>query len=55
MEGSYWEMAKRYRRIALAIGEDEMKRKTKFVARLGAALPGPDDALRKPHKDLAAD
>ncbi len=52
---SLWEMAKRYRRIAAAIGEDEMKRKATYIARLDSALPGADEAMRKPSKGLAAD
>ncbi len=55
MDGSLWEMARRYRRIAVALGDDEMKRKVKYVARLDSALGGSEEPLWKPGKGLAAD
>ena len=48
-----WDKARRYRRIAAALGEDEMKRKVKFRARLGSAAG--DETPKREDKALAAD
>jgi hypothetical protein len=52
---SLWEMAKRYRRMAAAIGEDEMTRKAKYIVQLGSARAGIDEASQKAGKGFAAD
>jgi hypothetical protein len=52
-----WERAARYRRIAAALGDDEMKRKRHYAPRLGSPRGSRDqeEASQKSRKPLAAD
>lgn len=57
MDGVLWERAARYRRIAAALGDDEMKRTRRYGARLGSAAgnQNQDEAPQTSRKPLAAD
>jgi hypothetical protein len=57
VDGVLWERAARYRRIAAALSDDEMKRKRNYVARLGSPMgkSSQDEVPQHGRKPLAAD
>ena len=52
---SFWERAKRYRRLAASVADEELTRKINHVARLGDAGAKTEDAVDRIGKSQAAD
>ena len=55
MDLSFWEKAKRYRRIAAFASDEELARQAKPTARLGSEKISGDERENRPGKALAAD
>lgn len=55
MDLSFWERAKRYRRLAASVADEELTRKIKHVARLGDAGAKAEDTADRIGKSQAAD
>lgn len=55
MDSSFWERAKRYRRLAASVADEELTRKIKHVERLGDVGARPEKATDRIGKSQAAD
>lgn len=55
MDDLFWKKAARYRRIAAAVGDEEMKRKAQYPVRLGSATGDEKGVRDRLRKSLAAD